>query len=672
MNCGCEKKQEYGEPVMYIGDGITTEFPIPFGHLGDMITIKTPECGISVKVERDCAYQVVDGVVKFLTPPPKGTVVAFAPDGCLLNARGEWSTEKIYRRGDVITHDDVCYFAKDTSCGAEPLTHSDKWLAVSGVSATLQIGTVTTAPAGTPASVTNRGTAREAILDFVIPGGAKGDKGDTGDIGAQYDTVAEMVADAGLRNGDYAQTGGYYSYGDKGACLYRISNTSGSLKIRLNSGLYAEVAESEITSGKLGIIGTKNAGLLQTAIDTYARFVIDTDITTTHKLVMNKDGRTLIIRSATITYTGSDEAAIHATSSNSVIAGDGRAAITGQGTGAGILLGGEGKTKNCLSNVIKTLNIAKFESGISIYNNQLNGLAVYFHNIGDMNIQDCKNGILLTGWANANIVSNIIFWRCGSANNSGGAVVMKTLNGQYPLENNISHIFHHQSTDATTLNIEKTNFSVFTGIICEQGGSGAKSLVITDDGTIWNIFSMCSNVSAFRQVPSACYNSNIFMDLTGLAAGAVSSNSLTGTTLSYKKQNSPMTLKRYYRGKNVFSERARPLLLTLLTGRKIGCGIFLKVRVRYGNAANVMLINTWAEKSFICKFNADATSVEELESLVIHGNLITYADNEIHIVTPDNGTNVDVFLLVEVEQTVYNMANDTVYTLNEELFEEVS
>lgn len=671
MNCGCEKKQEYGEPVMYIGDGITTEFPIPFGHLGDMITIKTPECGISVKVERDCAYQVVDGVVKFLTPPPKGTVVAFAPDGCLLNARGEWNTEKIYRKGDIITHDDVCYFAKDTSCGAEPLTHSDKWLAVSGVSATLQIGTVTTAPAGTQASVTNRGTAREAILDFVIPGGAKGDKGDTGDIGAQYDTVAEMVADAGLNAGDYAQTGGYYSYGDKGACLYRISNTSGSLKIRLNSGLYAEVAESEITSGKLGIIGTKNAGLLQTAIDTYARFVIDTDITMTHKLVINKSSRTLIIRSAAVTYSGSDETAIHLTGSNCVIEGDGTAGIRGNNTGAGILLGGEGKTQNCLCNIIKKLGISNFESGISIYNHQLNGLAVYFNNVGDMNIQHCKNGILMTGYANANIISNIIFWGCGSADNVGGAIVMKTLDGQAPLENNISHIFHHASADATTLNIEKTNFSIFTGIICEQGGSGAKSLVITDDSSASNIFSMVSNVSAYRSIPAVCFQKNIFMDLSKVVSGAATFSNVSAGNVFSKGQRNPLTLKKYYQGKTGFLERATPLLLTLPTDQKIPSGVFLKVRVRFGNGNNVNELNTWAEKTFICKFNIGSTTVEELESPAIHGNLITHADNQISITIPNNGTNVSVGLLVEVEQGV--TSNDSIiYTLNDELFEEVS
>ena len=43
--------------------------------------------------------------------------------------------------------------------------------------ATITIGTVTTGPPGSEASVTNVGTPSEAILNFVIPRGEKGDPG---------------------------------------------------------------------------------------------------------------------------------------------------------------------------------------------------------------------------------------------------------------------------------------------------------------------------------------------------------------------------------------------------------------------------------------------------------------------------------------------------------------
>ena len=49
-----------------------------------------------------------------------------------------------------------------------------------GTAATIEIGTVTTGEAGSSASVTNVGTKSEAVFDFVIPRGDKGEKGDTG------------------------------------------------------------------------------------------------------------------------------------------------------------------------------------------------------------------------------------------------------------------------------------------------------------------------------------------------------------------------------------------------------------------------------------------------------------------------------------------------------------
>lgn len=49
-----------------------------------------------------------------------------------------------------------------------------------GLAASVRIGSVRTAPAGTEASVTNAGTEREAVLDFVIPRGEKGEPGSGG------------------------------------------------------------------------------------------------------------------------------------------------------------------------------------------------------------------------------------------------------------------------------------------------------------------------------------------------------------------------------------------------------------------------------------------------------------------------------------------------------------
>ena len=74
---------------------------------------------------------------------------------------------------------------------------------VPGTAATIAVGTVTTLPAGSDASVTNVGTASEAKFDFGIPQGTKGDKGNTGDQGPKGDTgLAATIAVGTVRQLD--------------------------------------------------------------------------------------------------------------------------------------------------------------------------------------------------------------------------------------------------------------------------------------------------------------------------------------------------------------------------------------------------------------------------------------------------------------------------------------
>lgn len=63
-----------------------------------------------------------------------------------------------------------------------------------GQSATIAVGTTTTLPAGSSATVTNTGTASSAVLNFGIPKGDKGDKGDTG-AGLVLEGVVSTYAD---------------------------------------------------------------------------------------------------------------------------------------------------------------------------------------------------------------------------------------------------------------------------------------------------------------------------------------------------------------------------------------------------------------------------------------------------------------------------------------------
>jgi hypothetical protein len=83
-----------------------------------------------------------------------------------------------------------------------------------GSAATIAVGTTTTGAAGSNASVTNSGTSSNAVFNFAIPQGAKGDTGATGATGAKGDkgdtgagvaaggTTGQVLAKASATNYD--------------------------------------------------------------------------------------------------------------------------------------------------------------------------------------------------------------------------------------------------------------------------------------------------------------------------------------------------------------------------------------------------------------------------------------------------------------------------------------
>ena len=95
-----------------------------------------------------------------------------------------------------------------------------------GNSGTLQVGTVSTVAAGTPAAVTNVGSLSNAILNFVIP---QGQTGSTGPQGIPGDTVpisTEQVQDAAVPLFNHAyHTGFTVTYDDANNRLLFASDT---------------------------------------------------------------------------------------------------------------------------------------------------------------------------------------------------------------------------------------------------------------------------------------------------------------------------------------------------------------------------------------------------------------------------------------------------------------
>lgn len=74
-----------------------------------------------------------------------------------------------------------------------------------GTAATVRVGTVRTGAAGSNASVANRGTSQDAILDFVIPRGDNG-QGEIPDDSISDKTYVIGVADGKMYMQDNAAT----------------------------------------------------------------------------------------------------------------------------------------------------------------------------------------------------------------------------------------------------------------------------------------------------------------------------------------------------------------------------------------------------------------------------------------------------------------------------------
>jgi hypothetical protein len=123
----------------------------------------------------------VAGVPGVVGPPgPAG-----APGRVGVTFRGAWAEQTAYLANDVVSFGGATYLAVTTSLASQPDVSPSQWAVLaangaagatgpSGAAASVSVGTVTTAPAGSQASVTNSGTASAAVLNFTIPQGAPG------------------------------------------------------------------------------------------------------------------------------------------------------------------------------------------------------------------------------------------------------------------------------------------------------------------------------------------------------------------------------------------------------------------------------------------------------------------------------------------------------------------
>lgn len=130
-------------------------------------------------------------VVSFDSMQPNGTGRADTYTAYVLNSSGDL----IFRIQNAAGDSQLMY---SQPAAATWYARGGKYMGVETIGTggnSIKVGTVTTGEAGTQASVTNSGTARDVVLDFTIP---KGDKGDTGGT----IPVASATTLGGIKVGD--------------------------------------------------------------------------------------------------------------------------------------------------------------------------------------------------------------------------------------------------------------------------------------------------------------------------------------------------------------------------------------------------------------------------------------------------------------------------------------
>ena len=140
---------------------------------------------------------------------PAGPTGATGAPG--MNFRGQWSPSVHYSTSDAVSFDGSTYLALSSGSNQQPDQNAQAWTVIAqagsqgptgpaGTAATLTIGTVSTLPAGSSATVSNSGTAQNAILNFGIPQGATGPAGSGGTSSTTSGSFAAMYHPASYNN----------------------------------------------------------------------------------------------------------------------------------------------------------------------------------------------------------------------------------------------------------------------------------------------------------------------------------------------------------------------------------------------------------------------------------------------------------------------------------------
>lgn len=174
---------------------------------------------------------------------------------------------------------------------------------------------------------------------------------------------------------------------------------------------------------------------------------------------------------------------------------------------------------------------------IQLYAPQINDRTTYFNLLKNLRVMDANCGILFEGWANANMLNNIHFYRCGSEKYFDlGAISLRDIDSKGPIENIVTNVFHHQSTNADTLKFaaKSCNYNNFISILSEQGGASARWLSCSTDasGSGNTVSGSANTAGGGISFPDSFGISNIVYTLGRVRASGVTAKSASITDLS--------------------------------------------------------------------------------------------------------------------------------------------
>ncbi|HZZ40208.1 MAG TPA: collagen-like protein, partial [Acidobacteriaceae bacterium] len=149
------------------------------------------------------------------TGPPGAAGPTGATGAPGMNFRGPWSPSIFYSANDAISFDGSTWLALAANSSSQPDQFPQAWTVIAqagslgptgpaGTAATVSIGAVTTLAPGASATVTNSGTAQDAVLNFGIPQGATGPAGTGSGSSSGGNSFAAMYHPASFNNIYYA------------------------------------------------------------------------------------------------------------------------------------------------------------------------------------------------------------------------------------------------------------------------------------------------------------------------------------------------------------------------------------------------------------------------------------------------------------------------------------